>query len=259
MLALIAETDFAGHQSRGARATQEDVYAFSEIAGTRGQDEGLLAVVADGMGGHSAGERASALAVKTFIDAFQQTHGPLAERMAAGLRGANDSIKNELKREPALAGMGTTLLAVCLTLAGLEWISVGDSPLYLLRGSTLKRLNEDHSLRPILKEMAERGQLPASSSAQSVSGSILRAALMGEEIELTDQSPEPLPISEEDLVILATDGIHTLNDRDIIATCADSRGLDASVLGEGLIRAVNNAGHPKQDNVTVALLKPRSH
>jgi serine/threonine protein phosphatase PrpC len=247
-----AEKDFAVRQTQGVRPLQEDVCAFSEIVGK----DGALVVVADGMGGHSAGERASALAVKTFVDIFRRTPGALATRMSAGLTAANDAIRDELKQDATLHGMGTTLLAVCLTPAGLEWISVGDSPLYLLRGSTLRRLNEDHSLRPILKEMAERGELPAARDGHSVSGNILRAALLGEEIEMIDQSSEPLSLGENDLVIAATDGIHTLEDREIVGTCADPAGLDASILATGLIRAVTAAGNPKQDNTTIAMLKP---
>lgn len=252
-----AEKDFAVRQTQGARPLQEDACAFSEIVGEDGKPGGTVIVVADGMGGHSAGERASSLAVQTFIGTFRKTAGSLGARMSAGLTAANDAISDELKQDATLHGMGTTFLAVCLTPAGLEWISVGDSPLYLLRGATLRRLNEDHSLRPILKEMAERGELP-STRGRSVSGNILRAALLGEEIEMVDRSSKPLSLDENDLVIAATDGIHTLNDREIVGTCADPRGLDASTLAAGLIRAVTVAGNLKQDNTTIAILKPHS-
>jgi serine/threonine protein phosphatase PrpC len=253
-----AEKDFAVRQTQGARPLQEDACAFSEIVGEDGKPGGTVIVVADGMGGHSAGERASSLAVQTFIGTFRKTGGSVGARMSAGLTAANDAISDELKQDATLHGMGTTFLAVCLTPAGLEWISVGDSPLYLLRGATLRRLNEDHSLRPILKEMAERGELPPTSGGHSVSGNILRAALLGEEIEMIDQSSKPLSLDENDLVIVATDGIHTLNDREIVGTCADPRGLDASTLAAGLIRAVTAGGNPKQDNTTIAILKPPS-
>jgi PPM family protein phosphatase len=248
-----AGKDFAVSQSQGARLLQEDACAFSDIVGT----DGTLVVIADGMGGHSAGERASGLAVKTFVDIFRKTPGPLATRMSVALTAANQSIRDELDRDATVKGMGTTLLAACLTPAGLEWISVGDSPLYLLRGSTLRRLNEDHSLRPILKEMAERGELSSTNVSHSVSGNILRAALLGQEIEMIDQSPGPLSLDENDLVIAATDGIHTLDEHEIVGTCADPAGLDASTLAAGLIRAVTAAGNPKQDNATVAILKSR--
>ncbi|HWY50315.1 MAG TPA: protein phosphatase 2C domain-containing protein [Chthoniobacterales bacterium] len=248
---MIAEKDFAGRQSPGTRPSQEDAYAFSEVADGSGKIEGVLVAVADGMGGHSSGERASALAIKAFDQVFCLTSGVLSDRIAKSLAAAHDAVKNELQRDPALEGMGTTLTAVGITRAGVEWISVGDSPLYLLRGGELERLNEDHSLRPILQERAGAGK-PIGQS-----GSILRAALTGEEeIAMVDQSPQPIPLQDGDLIIVATDGIHTLHGQEIVATCADSNGIDASVLADALLQAVTNADNPKQDNVTIAVIKP---
>jgi serine/threonine protein phosphatase PrpC len=254
--ALIAEKDFAGRQSQGARALQEDSYAFSEIVDASGQVEGLLVVVADGMGGHAAGERASELALKNFVDAFHQSGGPITKRMSKGLAAANEAIRNELQREPDCEGMGTTLVAASVTTDGVEWISVGDSPLYLLRGANLKRLNEDHSLRPVLHEMSKRGQL--SNAPERASGNLLRAALTGEEIALTDQSPGAVTLQDRDLILVATDGIHTLNDQEIAATCLEAPATEARALAARLMQAVLDAGNPKQDNTTIAILRPRA-
>ena len=77
---MIAEKDFAGRQTRGSRGHQEDAYAFSDIVATDGSNrvEGLLAVIADGMGGHTSGEQASELALESFIDAFHKAGGACA-------------------------------------------------------------------------------------------------------------------------------------------------------------------------------------
>jgi protein phosphatase len=257
MPVVVAEKDFAGCQLQGERALQEDAYAFSEIRADDAAAEGVLVVVADGMGGHAAGERASEIALKTFVDSFQKTSGSLGQRLNEGLEAANQAISEELERNPALEGMGTTLVAAAVTSAGLEWISVGDSPLYLLRGADLKRINADHSLRPILREVAERDELASQTqSADSLSGNILRSALMGSELELIDRSNAPFILQKDDLILVATDGIHSLDPREIVATCADPGGLDASVLADALIQAVAAAAKPKQDNTTVAIVKP---
>ena len=252
---MIAEKDFAGRQLLGVRPVQEDAYAFSEIANAEGKIEGILLVAADGMGGHSAGERASDLAVKTFVDAFHATPRSVRDRLSKSLAAADDAIRKELQRDPGLEGMGCTVVAVTMTAAGVEWISVGDSPLYLLRGSTLKRLNEDHSLRPVLQELAEREGRPVDDHHPTASGNILRSALTGDEIEMIDQSPEPLHLQRGDLILAATDGIHSLNEGEIVATCADSEEIEAAVLANGLVQAIENAANPKQDNVTIAVLK----
>src|SRR4029077_19092462 len=126
VIGVIAEKDFAGRQSRGARELQEDAYAFSEIIGADGKNEGILVVVADGMGGHSAGELASELALKNFIAAFHETTGKIDKRLGKAVQAANEAIAAELQRDPKCEGMGTTLVAACVTPAGIEWISVGD-------------------------------------------------------------------------------------------------------------------------------------
>jgi PPM family protein phosphatase len=251
---MIAEKDFAGRQSRGARDLQEDAYAFSEIAGPAGDRSGMLMVIADGMGGHRAGERASEVALTSFIAAFQGASGTVAKRLNKALTAANDAIATELEREPELEGMGTTLVGVAVTSAGVEWISVGDSPLYLSRGQSLTRLNEDHSLRPLLREMAEQGKIQAPETAKS--RNVLRAALAGGEVALIDRSPKAVPLQAGDLILAASDGVQSLNDDTIAEICAHEAGADASVLATRLIDAVLDAGVLKQDNTTVAVVKP---
>src|SRR3954470_12470542 len=99
---MIAEKDFAGRQSRGMREVQEDSYAFSEIVDAAGAKQGLLVVVADGMGGHNAGERASEIALKSFIEHFHTTDGRMAKRLKTALNAANYGIAVQLEREPEL-------------------------------------------------------------------------------------------------------------------------------------------------------------
>lgn len=247
---MIAEKDFAGRQSRGARELQEDAYAFSEIIGADGKNEGILVVVADGMGGHTAGEQASELALKNFIAAFHDAPGKINIRLKTGLTAANDGIAKQVQRDAAFEGMGTTLLAVAVTPAGLEWISVGDSPLYLLRNGRLEQLNEDHSLRPVLKEMVKQGEIPAEQTSSSKN--ILRAALIGDEISLVDLSRKAL--REGDLILVATDGIRTLNDETIQTTCAQGATTDTRTVATNLLHAIRQVNNPKQDNTTVAVI-----
>jgi protein phosphatase len=249
-----AEKDFAGCQLRGMRPSQEDAYAFSDIVDSAGHTSGLLVVLADGMGGHRAGERASELAVKNCTAKFHETKGTIANRLDQGLNAANASIAADLERDFSLDGMGTTLLAAAVTDTGLQWISVGDSPLYLWRDGKLSRLNEDHSLRPVLKQLAEQGATidPAESSR---SKNVLRAALTGREIALIDRSRRPFELHRGDMIIAATDGIHSLNEETMPDICAETAALDASIAAGKFIDAIRHASHPKQDNTTIAIVK----
>jgi serine/threonine protein phosphatase PrpC len=253
LMRMRPEKDFAGRQSRGVRPSQEDAYAFSEIVGHGGRPAGLLVVVADGMGGHNAGERASELAVKNCTVRFHDSAQDIANRLDRGLTAANESIAAELERDFALDGMGTTLLAAAVTDAGLEWISVGDSPLYLYRDRKLNRLNEDHSLRPVLRQLAEQGEITAAENERSKN--VLRAALTGYDIALIDRSHQPVALRPGDVIIATTDGIHTLTEIAMIEICADAATWDASDLAAKFMDAIRNASHPKQDNTTIAIVK----
>ena len=253
--AMIAEKDFAGRQARGKRNRQEDAYAFSDISGTGDGGEGLFVVVTDGMGGHISGEYASELALENFVDAFHLAEGNIGARFLSAVIAANDGIARELKDLPALNGMGTTLLAAAVTPAGIEWVSVGDSPLYLWRAGTLKRLNADHSFRPMLNEMVESGELKHAEALRHPLKNLLRAALTGRRIDMIDQPVQPVELLEGDVVLVATDGIQTLRDEEIALVVSDWAHADASRLAAALLQAVTDVDYIKQDNTTVAVIK----
>lgn len=253
---MIPEREFAGRQCLGKRAAQEDSYAFSEIDGGDGA-KGLLAVVADGMGGHAAGEFASDLAVRKFVAAFHRPGESIAERLAVACDVANAAIADAIEDDPdRCEGMGTTLVAATFTSAGIEWISVGDSPLWLWREGTLRRLNADHSFRPVLREMIDRGELTEEQAAKSALRSRLRAALIGGEIALVDASPAPHPLRAGDVVLVASDGLVTLAEKAIADLLGASAEASAEEIATRLLRTVLEAGKPKQDNTTVAVVKP---
>ncbi len=254
---MIAERDFAGRQSIGKRSEQQDTYAFSEIPARPGAVAGVLLVLADGMGGHSAGHQSSEMAVHSFVRAFHQGGETMHERFAHALDTANQAIADAVDGDPAnLEGMGTTLLAVAATPLGLDWISVGDSPLYLWRRGRLRRLNADHSFRPVLHEKVANGEMTQEQAATSALRTRLRSAVHGHEIALVDMPRAPLPLLEGDIVVAASDGLQTLNDETIGELVGREAESDAAELVLRVIQAVLGEQHPRQDNTTVAVFKP---
>lgn len=254
---MIAEKDFAGRQSVGKRAEQQDTYAFSEIPGRPGSATGVLLVVADGMGGHSGGHRGSGMAVRNFVRAFHRGGETMHERFLRALDVANESIAAAVEADPVnLEGMGTTLLAVAATPLGLEWISVGDSPLYLWRRGRLRRLNADHSFRPVLDEKVSSGEMTEEQAAATGLRTRLRAAVNGHEISLVDMPRAPLPLLEGDVVLAGSDGLQTLSDEAIGEVVGQNLEAEASMLSVRVIQSVLAEQHPKQDNTTVAILRP---
>jgi serine/threonine protein phosphatase PrpC len=250
---MIAEKDFAGRQTVGARENQQDTYAFATMPGKKAS---LLLVLADGMGGYRGGEEASRIAVETFVHTFHEMEAAARRRLKAGVLAANDAIFAEIEERPdELDGMGTTLVAVAATSEGLEWASVGDSALYLVRGDSIRRLNADHSMRAIINQQVQEGRLSAKEAATHPKRTQLLSALIGEEIALLDESAEPFPLQAGDIVLVASDGLDTLSHPKIIDILQARRNQDAVEMVTALLAAVKGEGKPKQDNTTVAIMK----
>jgi PPM family protein phosphatase len=233
--------------SKGARSYQEDTAQVCESPG------GLMAVLADGMGGHTGGALASGLACKFFLHAFATSSGEVPARLAEALDLANAAIAHETAENPALSGMGCTLVGVAFEPEGLEWISVGDSPLFLLRKGEIVLLNEDHSLAPEIDKLAAAGRISWEAARSDPRRHFLRSALTGTEIDMVDRSHRPLTLQPGDLVILASDGIHTLSHADIARVVAAAGSPDA--VAHSLLAAVEAAGDAYQDNTTVIVVR----
>ena len=240
----------AGGQLLGTRKTQEDDLGF--IAGETLDPEGHhpVVVVADGMGGHAAGEVASGLAVRGFMDAYG-VEGRASDRLRKALDGANRALGAAIDENPALQSMGTTLVAAALTSDGLEWISVGDSALLLYRDGRLKRLNEDHSMRPVIAALREFDP----EAADSMSPHQLRSALVGSDIAQIDVSSMPELLMPGDVVLAATDGLDTLDDVAIAARIEDHRGDGPVAIRDALLAGVADRRAPTQDNATIAVIE----
>lgn len=167
---------------------------------------GALLMVADGMGGHAAGEVAAQMALDAMGDVCAAGLAePVPDTLETALLDANRRIYRQGEANPAQRGMGTT--ATVLVLAGEQaWFThVGDSRLYLLRTRHLQQLSEDHSL---VAEMVRGGLLnPAEAVDHPCRNVIVRA--MGSDQTLCPQtSPEPLAVQPDDVFLLCSDGLH---------------------------------------------------
>jgi serine/threonine protein phosphatase PrpC len=253
---LIEGRDFAGRQTLGAREIQEDTYGVVPRAEFAGGPRDLFLVVADGMGGHAAGEVASALAVQSFADTFMASAIECdAGRLWDCLEEANRRIAGELaERGEAVEGMGTTLLAVLLRGNEVRWISVGDSPLYLLRDGEVRRLNHIHSQAAELSKKVAAGLITEAEARNDPSRHTLSSALIGDRIFEVDDPP-PMITRPGDVLIAATDGIETLVEDEIAAVVSALAKSDAAALATGLLQAVASKQKPKQDNTTVVVVR----
>ncbi|MCK6454397.1 MAG: protein phosphatase 2C domain-containing protein [Alphaproteobacteria bacterium] len=237
-------------RSRGARPYQED--DLHTVSG--GARDDLLVVLADGMGGHKGGAVASTLATRTFAGQFQLKPGSTGDRLAAGLAEANRAIAEEIRRRPDLRGMGCTLVGIAFTAEGVEWISVGDSPLWLYRQGRLERLNQDHSMTPVLDADVERGALSAEDARNHPQRHALRSAVIGAQIPLIDRPVAPRKPDAGDVFVIASDGVFTLAESEITEIIAATAGQPAQYAAECLVKAVESKNAAHQDNTTVIVV-----
>ena len=230
--------------------------AVAAVPFMRAAEDGVLvAVLADGMGGHAGGALASRTVCASFISTFAGELGPFRERLRAGMVAANRAIELHVEDNRALEGMGSTLVGAALGADGLEWVSVGDSPLYLYRGGEIALLNEDHSLAPLLDKMASEGRISAEQARSDHRRHMLRSAVTGGEIELIDLAQRPLVLFPGDHIVIASDGIHALDETEIarVVTAYQADGPEA--IAAALIRDVEGVRDPHQDNCTIVVVR----
>ncbi len=247
----------AAKQIRGKRSYQEDDYGFLD-ARALGKDryEHSLLLVADGMGGHVGGAAASGLLRRIFVEAYPRASGSITDRLQGCLQSANAAMADAIAQKPELDSMGSTLVAAVVSSEGLNWISVGDSPLWLFRKGALARLNADHSMAPVLADLVATGRMTEEEAARDPSRHSLRSAVMGDDIHLVDVSPRPVPVEKGDRLLLASDGLMTLGDREIAGILEETQDASLEDSAAALIQAVEAAENPRQDNTTLLLYAP---
>src|SRR5690606_14299775 len=254
---MIEGRHYAARQSQGARHYQEDEFGFLPLPGDGdGRPHGLVAVLADGMGGHRGGAHASAAAVAAFIETYRVSDLPTSERLERALDSANRRIGADSRDNPDLEGMGCTLVGAAFTESGLQWISVGDSPFWLFRDDTLIRLNADHSMAPILAEQVAAGAMSAEDAAHHPQRNALRSAVTGDSLPLVDLRDAPMPNEPGDLLVLSSDGLETLSEDEIAQVLREGAGDGPGGLADRLIAAVEARGRRGQDNTTVIVVAP---
>ena len=243
--------DIAWDQIQGRRKTQQDCAVCIPLGAAQ-----HLLVLADGMGGHAAGDVASSVAVTGFCGAFEAPGMPEEpnERLLAALEAANYAIHDRVSAAPELAGMGTTLVAVVVEGRALRWASVGDSPLWLIRGGGIRRLNSDHSVAGEFAEQVETGEMTAAEATMMPGGSLLLSALQGEDVELVDIPDAPERLKPGDVVVVASDGIETCGPEELIDIVGDSEDL-ASDVASRILAAVEDRQKVYQDNATLIVCR----
>jgi PPM family protein phosphatase len=209
--------------------------------------KGMLFVVADGMGGHSAGEVASRLAVNVITRAYYENGGAPPSALVEAFHAANREIYETSSKDEKLKGMGTTCTALVLQKGKALAAHVGDSRLYLVREGQIYLMTEDHSA---VMEMVKRGWISLNDARHHPEKNvILRAMGSHAEVEVTTWQ-EPFPVRIGDRFLLCSDGLYDLVEDDEIKQAVLSSEPRSAC--ENLIAlAKQRGGH---DNITVAVV-----
>ncbi|MGI6576231.1 MAG: Stp1/IreP family PP2C-type Ser/Thr phosphatase [bacterium] len=212
-------------------------------------------MVADGMGGHQAGEVASKLAIDTlrnYIETFcfdvpTTANIDYSAIMQKGVQQCNRVIFQQALTEPKYAGMGTTLTAAMVVKGNLFSAHVGDSRLYLFRQGKLHLLTRDHSL---VEEMVAEGLVTREEAQNHPRRHILTRAIGTDENVAVDTSV--CALEPKDLLLLCTDGITSLiNDGEITEVLKQNTVLCKQ--GQALMDLANSRGG--EDNITIILVQ----
>lgn len=242
---------FGNAQHIGARSSQQDAFGFSNPNEAKFvAHAGLLAVLADGMGGLSHGDLASRAALGAFLAAYRQK--PPQESVAAALlrslESANAAVCELAARHNASGDLGTTLVAAVLHEQGLEWISVGDSALFLFHSGTFTTLNTPHTYAQDLDARVAAGQMSVEAALADPQRESLTSFLGVTPLTHVDCSVRSLAMPATDCVVLASDGLFkTLSEGEMSAAM---RGTPQERC-EALVAAVVRKQAEYQDNVTV--------
>ncbi len=246
----------------GARENQEDYVACVPVGeqAVDGSCRELIGVLSDGMGGHDGGEIASHVAVSAFLRLLKNGPGESTPSVAMlnAAQQANAALMRRKQTERAeLSNMGCTLCAVWIREGLLYLLNVGDSYVFLLRDNRLYRLNNLHNHREDMHREALREGLNWAEVSQMESvvryGARLTSYIGADVIAQADCPTEPLALQGGDVIMLASDGVLTLSDREI-AEAMVRRNQDIANCAGSVIDRVLAKRKNHQDNVSVLVV-----
>lgn len=246
-----AQLTIAGVTDTGRRRTQnEDHIDFDEKLG--------IAVLADGMGGHKAGEIAAFMAVESVLEDLQYfinqensqaiTSSQLLEALSSTISDSNRKVFRAAEASHELKGMGTTIVAAVIRGSRIYVGHVGDSRLYLFRNNELTRLTRDHSL---IQDLIDKGfYTEQEARTASVSHVVTRALGSRADVEVDTGEYE---LEDNDLLLLCSDGLTDLVFDTKISEILRRHPQDLEKTANALVAQAND--HGGKDNISVIIAR----
>lgn len=185
-----------------AREQNEDCVGFMQ------DDTAAIAILADGVGGHNAGEVASRFVCEEMKTWFLQrpqalTGAEAAQQLKAAITGIHEALFQQSQQQPGLAGMATTLSVVMQFKHTAIYAWAGDSRIYLLRNDSLTQLSEDHS---VIEDKIRIGELSRAEAEHHPMGNLITSTIGGKP-RIPHLGLRTLPLQKHDSLLLVSDGI----------------------------------------------------
>ena len=242
-------TSASGCQIVGSREHQEDAFGVSDVNDLNlCRQRGILAVVADGVGGLDDGQVASRQVVQCMAESFY--HGtasmPGAIRLLTYAMNAHENVVQI--RQSRGVRCGSTLVAALIEERNLYFISIGDSRIMLYRGGGLITLNREHKAGVSMEERRARGEVNLAERKPGV----LTSYMGKEDLREIDRNTVPIHLLSGDQILLMSDGVYNaLTEDEIIARLT----TDARISAQGICDAISEKQISGQDNATVVVIR----
>ncbi|MBP7175470.1 MAG: serine/threonine-protein phosphatase [Thermoclostridium sp.] len=241
-------------QHIGKREDQQDSFGVSDVFDREEvSQKGILAVLADGMGGLENGAECSKSLVAQMLDAFAQNdiQADIAQGLRAIIENVNSNICFEFNQKNTQSMTGSTVVAVVIKGSLLYWISVGDSRVYLFRDNSLTQLNKEHNYGTRLDENVQLGIISAEEAQNDPDRAALTSYIGISELTEIDRNLEPVQLQPSDRVVMCSDGLFsTLSEAEMVQAMAKSPQEAAQEMVDQAIQK----DRKYQDNVTVIVL-----
>lgn len=248
--------DCAGDAIIGDREEQQDAFWFAPWpTAPVSRNNALVICLSDGMGGHVGGAAAARAAVNAGLTSFLDAGGEIPARLEKACHAANQAVADARDELAGGEDMGCTFLLAAIA-GNVAWFaSIGDSVLFQWRGGAMRRVNEDHSMMPVLQQMVKDGELSEEAAASDPRRSQLRSAMTGDELRLIDITQQPIQLGKKDVLVMASDGLLAL-EAEYVSGVLEKSGKPAKAV-QNMLSSVRKVQNQHLDNTTIVLCRYR--
>lgn len=235
----------------GTRSSQQDSMGWRSSA-----EKGILAVVCDGMGGLSNGDEASLICTNTILSDFDGLTNAISDysQFFNNAVSKSDIAIVQTLRSNEDDRSGTTVVSAIINNDKLFWTSIGDSRIYLYRNKTLRCLTRDHNYWIELEQKVKEKTITLEDALADPEREALISFVGMNGIEIIDTESQGMPLEENDVILLCTDGLYkTLEDNEI-AKIIDAHLYIPNYIPGVLTAAANDKAFVHQDNASVIVL-----